>query len=355
MGKEDIKLKAYLEDARRYADLWNGSVFNGEQILKPEELQVVSPVLAKAYGENVLEKTRDLVMMQSGTGQYFAVYAVENQENIDYSMPARIMLQEALEYNRQIRKIMRENRMKDEEYRTGQGSSVFQNAGERMYMVRKTDKLYPIVTLIIYWGEEEWDGPKSLWEMIAFGEDGTSFGKELRRLIPEYSLHFLDLTKFEHFEYFKTELRPLLELYQKRNYKEKFIEYLKDYRNCMNMDDESWYLLSNLTHSKDIRRLIREKQRREGNEGMCRALEEWKADCKAEGKIEGKIEGRIEGRIESKVEDIIELLEDYGEVSDELKNNILSQNDLTLLKCWHKLAAHAGSIEEFVSRINNNI
>lgn len=119
----------------------------------------------------------------------------------------------------------------------------------------------------------------------------------------------------------------------------------------MNMDDESWYLLSNLTHSKDIRRLIREKQRREGNEGMCRALEEWKADCKAEGKIEG----RIEGRIESKVEDIIELLEDYGEISDELKNNILSQNDLTLLKCWHKLAAHAGSIEEFVSRINNNI
>lgn len=245
MGKEDIKLKAYLEDARRYADLWNGS--------------------------------------------------------------------------------------------------VFQNAGERMYMVRKTDKLYPIVTLIIYWGEEEWDGPRSLWEMIAFGEDGTSFGKELRRLIPEYSLHFLDLTRFEHFEYFKTELRPLLELYQKRNYKEKFIEYLKDYKNCMNMDDESWYLLSNLTHSKDIRRLIREKQRREGNDGMCRALEEWKADCK------------IEGKIEAKAEDIIELLEDYGEVSDELKSNIFLQNDLTLLKRWHKLAARAGSIEEFVCQINNNI
>lgn len=135
----------------------------------------------------------------------------------------------------------------------------------------------------------------------------------------------------------------LLELYQKRNYKEKFIEYLEDCKNCMNMDDESWYLLSNLTHSTDIRRLIREKQRREGNEGMCRALEEWKVDCKAEGKIEAK------------AEDIIELLEDYGEVSDELKSNIFLQNDLTLLKRWHKLAAHAGSIEEFVCQINNNI
>lgn len=341
MGKEDIKLKVYLEDTRRYADLWNGSVFNGEQMLKPEELQVVSPVLTKAYGENVLEKTRDLVMMQSGTGQYFAVYAVENQENIDYSMPARIMLQEALEYNRQIREIMRENRIKDEEYRMEQGHSIFQNAGERMYLVRKTDKLYPVVTLIIYWGEKIWDGPRSLWELMAFGEDDDSFGKEFRRLIPEYSLHFLDLTSFEHFEYFKTELRPLLELYQKRNYKEKFIEYIKDYKNCMNMDDESWYLLSNLTHSKDIRKLIQEKQRKEGNADMCRALEEWKADCKAEGGIEAR------------AEDIVELLGDYGEVSRELKDKIFSQNDLTLLRHWHKLAARAGSIEEFVCQINS--
>ena len=73
MGKEDIKLKAYLEDARRYADLWNGSVFNGEQMLRTEELQIVSPVLTKAYGEIVLEKTRDLVMMQSKTDKLYPI------------------------------------------------------------------------------------------------------------------------------------------------------------------------------------------------------------------------------------------------------------------------------------------
>ena len=131
----------------------------------------------------------------------------------------------------------------------------------------------------------------------------------------------------------------LLELYQKRNYKEKFIEYLEDCKNCMNMDDESWYLLSNLTHSKDIRRLIREKQRREGNEGMCRALEEWKVDCKAEGKIEAK------------AEDIIELLEDYGEIPQKLRDRIHEEKKLDVLKQWLKLAAKAASLEEFVGKM----
>ena len=31
MGKKDILLKSYLEDARRYADLWNGGVFCGRR------------------------------------------------------------------------------------------------------------------------------------------------------------------------------------------------------------------------------------------------------------------------------------------------------------------------------------
>ncbi|MCM1125827.1 MAG: Rpn family recombination-promoting nuclease/putative transposase [Lachnospiraceae bacterium] len=342
MGKEDIKLKTYLEDTRRYADLWNGSVFHGRQILKPEELHAVSPVLTHTSGGHVMERIRDLVMMQSGTGQCFAVYAVENQENIDYSMPARIMIQEALEYSGQLRKIIRANELKDKKYRTGRGEKIFRNAGERMCMVRRIDKLYPVITLLIYWGEEKWDGPKSLHEMMDFGERDAYLGKELQKLVPEYPLHFLDLTDFKHFEHFQTELRPLLELYQKRNRKEEFIEYLKDERNCINMDDESWHLLSNLTRSKGIKKLVQEKSRKEeGSRIMCRAMDEWEADCIAKG------------RTEASAEYIIDLLEDYGEVPDELKNRVFSQNDLSLLGRWHKLAARAGSIEEFVSQINS--
>lgn len=45
MGKKDIRLKVYLDDEDRYADLWNGSIFQGKQIIKAEDLEPVSPVL----------------------------------------------------------------------------------------------------------------------------------------------------------------------------------------------------------------------------------------------------------------------------------------------------------------------
>ena len=48
-----------------------------------------------------------------------------------------------------------------------------------------------------------------------------TYGEEL---VPEYLIHILDLSSFQHFEYFKTELEPFFSLYQKRNRK-KFVEY----------------------------------------------------------------------------------------------------------------------------------
>ena len=58
-------------------------------------------------------------------------------------------------------------------------------------------------------------------------------------------------------------------------------------------------------------------------------------------------ESREEGILLGKAYDIIELLEDVGEVSDSLKNLIMEQNNLEVLRVWHKAAAKAQSIEDF--------
>ena len=36
--------------------------------------------------------------------------------------------------------------------------------------MKKTDKLIPVVTVVIYYGDEEWDGAKSLYEMMDIPE-----------------------------------------------------------------------------------------------------------------------------------------------------------------------------------------
>lgn len=55
MGSQDIGLKSYLEDTRRYADLWNGGVYGGRQMIHPEELEEITPVLPKADKKVVVE------------------------------------------------------------------------------------------------------------------------------------------------------------------------------------------------------------------------------------------------------------------------------------------------------------
>lgn len=62
---------------------------------------------------------------------------------------------------------------------------------------------------------------------------------------------------------------------------------------------------------------------------------------------EEKMEGKQEGKIEAKREDIIELLEELGDVPEDLKNEIEKAEDLAILKVLHKLAAKAESMSSF--------
>ena len=53
----------------------------------------------------------------------------------------------------------------------------------------------------------------------------------------------------------------------------------------------------------------------------------------------------------SKAESVLELLEDLGEIPEELKKKIMSQRDMETLKKWHKMAARAESLGKFEQAI----
>ena len=84
---------------------------------------------------------------------------------------------------------------------------------------------------------------------------------------------------------------------------------------------------------EDHKRILREEGREEG----------WE-----EGRKEGKIEGRIEGKIEGKAESVLELLEELGSVPAGLRERIMQERDLDVLRRLHRLAARAENLEEFV-------
>ncbi len=74
---------------------------------------------------------------------------------------------------------------------------------------------------------------------------------------------------------------------------------------------------------------------------------EGRAEGRAEGKAEGRAEGKAEGRTKERAEAVIELLEEIGEPSQQLREYIMEQTELEILRKWHRAAAKAESIEDF--------
>lgn len=60
---------------------------------------------------------------------------------------------------------------------------------------------------------------------------------------------------------------------------------------------------------------------------------------------------RRAGKAEGQAEFVLELLENLGTISDELRTRITTEKNLALLSRWHKLAAKAESLEQFIQEM----
>lgn len=62
-------------------------------------------------------------------------------------------------------------------------------------------------------------------------------------------------------------------------------------------------------------------------------------------------EGKEVGKIEGKAEFLVEMLEEKGNISDELRKKILSEKDIEILKQWMKLAMSVSVVFEFEEKM----
>lgn len=279
MGKRDLSLKAYLADPVRYADMYNGSIFGGAQVLDASQLEEAATVIAKVDGGVSLETTCDIVMRQKAGGGLFALWILENQEEVDYGMVVRVLLREALEYDRQVKELKRRN---EAVYREWTGELA---AGEYLYKIRRSDRIRPVCTLIIYWGNKPWDGPESLHEFLDLSGYGEDVAEELKKMIPEYPLHIFNLNKENDYSGFQTPLRTVFELYACRADKEHFLHYVKTHEECCHLDAETYAVLGELIGVAKLRE-IQDKTGEEEERDMWKAVEDLIEDGKAEGRIE---------------------------------------------------------------------
>lgn len=185
MGQKDISLVRYFEDQERYADLINGFIFDGDQVVTGQDIldmdSRATGVWGRIKGRFTVQKYRDCVRKVI-FGMDFAIVGIENQDRVHYGMPIRIMLEDAAGYDRQMRQIRRRHRSRSDLH-----------GDEFLSGFARHDKVYPVVTICIYYGKTPYDGPKELYQMMEY----EHLPRQLMGLLNNYRIHVLEIRSLE--------------------------------------------------------------------------------------------------------------------------------------------------------------
>lgn len=315
MGKYDDVMYRYLTDNNRFADLFNAVLFGGEKVLRGELLESCS----ERYVDTVYDSSGEYVVTSSGfrdikkrlrTGEGFVVVAVENQNDIDYTMPWRIMDYDRMEYGRQL-EALRKARRADRKEKGLAPSSWAERPGRQ-------DLLHPVYTICFYHGTEPWDGPRSLKDMMDFSGEAQIW----KQCFQDYGMHLFCAGNCDELKDFKTELRRLLEVLPLRKDKQRLSE-LWSREEFAHLDRDTMEAMAVLTDSTEILNKM-ERYREEGGYNMCLAVEEMRRDWKAEGKAEGNAEGKASQMI-SIIDSMMEKMQCSLEAACELAGKTLGE------------------------------
>ena len=281
MGTKDSKAKEYLSDNTRFSEICNYVLFDGEKVIKPEDLKECDTTeVLSVFGidkkQIVKQKWRDLLKSVSvkHTGQmYVILIGAEAQTDIHYAMPVKTMIYDALNYGEQVNEAKKRHR-KNKDYRS---------SDEFLSGFTLDDKLTPVITITLYLGTTQWDGPRSLAEMM------PQMDERILPFINDYRINLLNPLEITDFSKFETGLRPLFELLKNASDEEKLNELITKDDTFTRVDVETVAAI-NLFVGTDIK-----YDEKEEVVNMCKAWDDHKKRGIQEGIQQGMQQGIQQG------------------------------------------------------------
>ena len=261
----------------KFADLFNAVLFDGEQKLHPEDLKEADVDLSSVLKFNgyveTLQRLRDVVK-KTAYGVDFVIWGIENQQRIHYAMPLRHMIEDTLSYLKEYNEIAKKN--KKEKAST--------TKDEFLSRFKKTDRLHPVITLCIYYGESEWDGASSLKGMLEIPD-------YLENLVSDYKMNLIQVRNSEGLHFKNKDVQTIFEL-SRLIYQKEYGKITSIYKN-QEITSELGIVIGAITESQQLINYAAEMEIGGGQFNMCRALEELVESGIEKGKIVGIEEGKI--------------------------------------------------------------
>ena len=182
MKEKDITEKKLLSYNDVFADVINGTIFEGREIVKSEELTDANPVTQFKDDKNThREQIRDVAKLWEKKGVIFSFIGIENQTSLDRDMILRVISYDGATYKNQI----------------------------------GNEHIYPVFTIVIYWGKNEWKVPTTLKERI---ECPT----EIIDVVSDYKFKLIDMARLsdEEIDRFRDDFKFIAGiLSKKRDYR----------------------------------------------------------------------------------------------------------------------------------------
>lgn len=181
MGEKDAAEKTLESYNDVFADIVNGLLFNGKQVVKENELKAESEnSIYKADGK-LHEQERDVAKYWKNGEIRIALYGLENQTSIDSDMPIRVLSYDGVAYRNQLN-------------------------------LEKEQKRYPVITLVLYFGDARWKKPVTLFECLNIPE-------KLKPFVNDYKINLFEITKLtdSQISCFKSDFMVVADYFVKRN------------------------------------------------------------------------------------------------------------------------------------------
>lgn len=214
MARTDEPIKKLFKNKENFADLFNVTIFHGKQIIKPdklteintEDIHIDSTNTKESEELNITQRHRDL-RMQYDDQILQIVLGCEDQSSIDYAMSIRTMLYDALAYTKQQNDL-----------------ELKQNKEGKFYRgkMTKNQKVLPVLSVVFYYGEQEWNAGKSLHDLIKWPEN-----IDIKDIIPDYKMNLIWAYGMKEIDNFTTDLQYILYLLKYKQEEGKLEQYIE--------------------------------------------------------------------------------------------------------------------------------
>ena len=276
-----------------FADVYNNLYFDGTQVIREENLEAMpTRAYTKDVSGNLRGRMRDVRKKCTCGGEYQLILGYEHQSGVDNTMPVRMMGYEYAAYEEQI------DRIRDQNKKDGR------DAGARR--IFKDQKLEPVTSCVLYYGDKKWIQPMSLYDMLNIPEELPDVVKEKILDFPIHVIQVAYLTEEERGR-LTSDFRIVAEYLAcdgdfgkwkafigNGDWEVRHVEALLDFLGEISRDERFYKLLER----------IREKEEEEWK--MCKILDEYERIGVERGRKEGHKEGEKEAhKVSLKIQRLI--------------------------------------------------